>query len=115
MSGKLPSLDHQLSKSNLQTRWATKIRKNMSRDSAVSARLSDEGWSVLRFWESDIMNNLNWCVSTTVDAVNSAPAPKENILPQKTFAEFFAEIGSVPMALERQSWRIRFANDCDSK
>jgi len=112
---RLPSLDHQFSKPCLQTMWAAKIRMNMSRDSAVSARLAEDGWSVVRFWESDIMSNLNWCISSTVDAINSAPAPKENILAQRTFAEFFAGIGLVRMGLERQGWKIRFANDCDIK
>src|SRR5947209_16687712 len=38
---RLPSLDHQFSKPSLQKKWAAKIRMNMSRDSAVSARMAE--------------------------------------------------------------------------
>jgi DNA mismatch endonuclease Vsr len=34
--------------------WCAKIRRNMLRDKKVSAQLIDDGWAVLRFWESDI-------------------------------------------------------------
>ncbi len=35
---------------------------NMDRDRRVLARLRREGWSVLRFWEHDIMGNPDKCV-----------------------------------------------------
>ena len=34
-----------------------------------------------------------------------------DILPKKTFAEFFAGIGLMRMGLEREGWTIAFAND----
>src|SRR3972149_7952675 len=34
-----------------------------------------------------------------------------DILPEKTFAEFFAGIGLMRMGLEREGWTIAFAND----
>lgn len=35
--------------------WIAKIERNMERDREVDARLADEGWRVLRFWESEIL------------------------------------------------------------
>jgi DNA mismatch endonuclease (patch repair protein) len=37
--------------------WVAKIRRNIARDRAVNRRLSDEGWRVLRVWESAIVRN----------------------------------------------------------
>jgi DNA mismatch endonuclease, patch repair protein len=33
--------------------WGPKIARNQERDSRVTAELSSEGWTVLRFWEHD--------------------------------------------------------------
>ena len=40
--------------------WKTKIRRNVERDDFVTARLADEGWTVLRFWEHDVEGRLPW-------------------------------------------------------
>jgi DNA mismatch endonuclease (patch repair protein) len=34
--------------------WVAKIRSNVERDARVSATLQEEGWTVLRYWETDI-------------------------------------------------------------
>lgn len=34
--------------------WAEKLRKNIERDETVTATLRSEGWTVLRFWESEV-------------------------------------------------------------
>ena len=33
--------------------WAAKLERNVQRDKDTSARLTDAGWSVLRFWEHE--------------------------------------------------------------
>ncbi|MFF1356929.1 very short patch repair endonuclease [Streptomyces sp. NPDC058297] len=33
--------------------WRTKIEGNKARDAEVTAHLTDEGWTVLRFWEHE--------------------------------------------------------------
>lgn len=38
--------------------WKDKILKNVDRDQNVNLTLKNEGWLVLRFWESDIKNSL---------------------------------------------------------
>ncbi|MBB5333682.1 very short patch repair endonuclease [Chryseobacterium koreense] len=37
--------------------WFEKIERNMERDFKVNEKLRDEGWTVLRFWESDLKKN----------------------------------------------------------
>lgn len=42
--------------------WTEKIKRNMERDLENTIELRDNGWTVLRFWESDIQTNLLDCV-----------------------------------------------------
>ena len=43
--------------------WLPKLRKNIARDKAKTARLKAAGWKVVRFWEHDVEKRLDWCVS----------------------------------------------------
>lgn len=51
--------------------WAMKIRRNIERDRQVSQELSDQGWLVLRFWESDIRKSVEECADKIVEAYQS--------------------------------------------
>lgn len=110
---KLPSLDDQFSTRHLRLIWTNKIRKNMQRDASVTATLNSKGWKVLRFWASDLMSDLDWCVSTTASAIHAEKTHTADILSHKTVAEYFAGIGLVRMGLEKQGWKVVFANDYD--
>ena len=37
--------------------WLAKIERNMERDRARTALLESEGWTVLRFWETDVLRD----------------------------------------------------------
>lgn len=37
--------------------WVPKIQRNRLRDREINAALEDAGWTVLRFWETDIMED----------------------------------------------------------
>ena len=66
----------------------------MERDCRSTAALISEGWTVLRFWESDIKKNLDECISLTMDVIKNVPKKTSfSFAPHKTFAEFFAGIG----------------------
>ncbi len=110
----LSSLEDQFQQTASRDYWLKKIRRNMRRDCAVTAELMSQGWTVIRFWESDIRNNLEECLETTLRSLEDdfKPSPM-SVIPQKTFAEFFAGIGLVRMGLERQGWSVAFANDID--
>ena len=41
--------------------WDEKIRRNQERDLEITLALRDQGWTVLRFWEKDIITNRTKC------------------------------------------------------
>lgn len=59
-------------KSN-QEFWHAKIEKNMARDKLVNRTLKKEGWTVLRFWGSDIKKNLETCIAKIEAALPVVP------------------------------------------
>ena len=46
--------------------WRKKLARNVERDKEVNDALTQEGWIVLRFWESEIKRNLEQCVENVV-------------------------------------------------
>ncbi len=49
-------------KSNRQF-WIPKIERNIQRDAEVNQELNRMGYTVFRFWESDVKKNLDTCLS----------------------------------------------------
>ena len=49
--------------------WEKKIRRNIERDREVDHQLKALGWAVLRFWDSEINKNLEYCVNSVKEAV----------------------------------------------
>lgn len=52
-----------------RTYWLPKIRRNRERDAEVNDALTEQGWMVLRFWESDIKKHLEQCVAQILEYV----------------------------------------------
>lgn len=52
--------------------WLAKIRRNMERDRENTARLESLGWTVLRFWETDIRTGLPEIVRKIRESVAAA-------------------------------------------
>ena len=44
--------------------YLQKLKRNVERDKEVNDELTDRGWLVLRFWESEIKKDLQKCVDT---------------------------------------------------
>jgi DNA (cytosine-5)-methyltransferase 1 len=116
---KLTALEEQFPETATKTYWLTKIRRNMTRDAANTSVLLSQGWSVLRFWESQLHADLEGCVATVARAVEqgaaNAASSLASRLPQRNVAEFFAGIGLMRLGLERQGWSVAFANDIDAR
>jgi len=111
---KLAALESQFEGTPSRKYWLRKIRGNMLRDCSVTSELLRDGWTVLRFWESQLREDLGGCVEMTQRVVRELePASPYGLLPQKTVAEFFAGIGLMRMGLEKEGWRVVFANDMD--
>ena len=110
------ALEDQFRQTTSRHYWLKKIRGNMQRDASVTDTLLKAGWIVLRFWEREVQGNLESCIATTMNAIETSPKPipAANV-PQKTFAEFFAGIGLMRMGLEKQGWSMVYANDIDRK
>jgi DNA mismatch endonuclease (patch repair protein) len=43
--------------------WVAKIERNIERDRLVTEQLRAEGWTVVRLWEHDVLNDPLKCVS----------------------------------------------------
>ncbi|HEY7094219.1 MAG TPA: DNA mismatch endonuclease Vsr [Ktedonobacterales bacterium] len=116
---KLTALEEQFPETATKTYWLTKIRRNMTRDAAHTSVLLSQEWSVLRFWESQLRADLEGCVAMVARVVEEGTASVASALasrlPQRTVAEFFAGIGLMRLGLERQGWRVTFANDIDTR
>jgi DNA mismatch endonuclease, patch repair protein len=50
--------------------WIAKIDRTMERDIANQEWLEQNGWQVLRFWETEILSNLHSIVSEIMEAVS---------------------------------------------
>jgi DNA mismatch endonuclease Vsr len=59
---------HQRIKSN-RDYWIPKIERNMERDREVTAKLEEDGWTVLRFWEWQIRKHLDECVHIILETI----------------------------------------------
>ncbi len=57
-------------KSNSQF-WIPKIERNIQRDQEVTAILTSEGWTVLRFWGKEIKKNTSACADVIERAVRN--------------------------------------------
>lgn len=65
----LSSLEQQFEGSPNASYWIPKIKRNMERDAEVNRRLEETGWSIIRFWESDLKADLASCVDKVVTMV----------------------------------------------
>ncbi|WP_232517788.1 very short patch repair endonuclease [Mycobacterium intracellulare] len=49
--------------------WRTKIARNIERDRAADAALSDMGWQVVRMWDQDVKADIGGCVDRVRQAL----------------------------------------------
>lgn len=113
---KLVSLEAQFEKTPQKDYWVNKIRRNVNRDFGNTQMLLEAGWKVIRFWESQVKKDLDNCIRITLEASRKKlKADVYSIIPNRTFAEFFAGIGLMRVGLERKGWTVFFANDIDTQ
>ena len=48
-------------KGRLSPHWQGKINGNIERDKKNDSKLMDQGWTVMHFWESDILKDVEMC------------------------------------------------------
>ena len=49
--------------------WIRKIEHNIDRDNEINKRLCGNGWTVIRFWGSEIRSNVDSCVEEINEAI----------------------------------------------
>lgn len=49
--------------------WLPKLKKNKMRDKEVNDILTEKGWLVIRFWESDIKKDVDSCVKNILEYI----------------------------------------------
>lgn len=49
--------------------WNEKIKTNIERDLRNTIELRDNGWTVLRFWGTEIKKNLDYCITEILRAI----------------------------------------------
>lgn len=47
--------------------WSKKLSDNVARDKEVNNLLAEQGYVVLRFWETDVKNDLEGCLKKVMD------------------------------------------------
>ena len=52
--------------------WWPKIEHNMARDLRVNAQLADLGWTVIRFWDSEVRTDLPACADIVQEQLRQA-------------------------------------------
>ena len=51
--------------------WKNKIQRNKERDLEATITLRDAGWKVLRFWDDEIVKNLEECKNKVLECVRN--------------------------------------------
>ena len=62
-------LKPRLAKGNNGEFWIRKISRNRKRDDEINKKLLFMGWTVIRFWGSEIQNNLEECVQVIEETI----------------------------------------------
>ena len=62
-------LKEHLKSSTNSAYWLKKIQRNIDRDMEITKQLYSLGWTVIRFWGKDIIQNPEECVQTIEDAI----------------------------------------------
>jgi DNA mismatch endonuclease, patch repair protein len=68
LEGGVRALRERMRASN-QAYWIEKFSRRVARDREVTRGLTEEGWIVLRFWESDLRRDMESAVEEIVNAV----------------------------------------------
>lgn len=58
-----------LQNSNNSEKWIEKISKNRKRDEEINKKLIFLGWTVVRFWGKEIINNSEGCVKVIEELI----------------------------------------------
>jgi very-short-patch-repair endonuclease len=75
-------------------------------DEARSAYLTAEGYSVLRFWNTDVLKNPRGVAEATLAAIAGHPSPGERFAPATLSPEGRGDRGASAATTKRRSFRL---------
>lgn len=56
-------------KARLSSPWLNKIQRNIERDNRNDAKLKADGWTVLHFWEWEILDDVELCKKKVINTL----------------------------------------------
>lgn len=59
--------------------WLKKISRNIERDKEVNTHLTENGWTVIRFWSNEVKKNLEGCVAVVQEAIQQNTKQKTGL------------------------------------
>lgn len=62
-------LKPRLEKGNNANYWLKKIERNIIRDQEINQQLNFLGWTVVRFWGKEILNNTDECIKVIEETI----------------------------------------------
>ncbi len=68
--------------------WIPKIERNIQRDDEVNEQLDTLGWTVIRFWQHKIVNDLRGSILVIEALAHTPPALRNNFEPDGDFSNF---------------------------
>ncbi|MDO8589001.1 MAG: very short patch repair endonuclease [Armatimonadota bacterium] len=102
------SLEAQFVASPNASYWVPKIDRNMRRDRLNTAALLEQGWRVLRFWESAVKSDIDACLRFTLEAAaGRVETTAISRLPQQTAAVFGDDPETMRAGLELAGWTLK--------
>lgn len=95
--------------------WLAKIERNMTRDRGVNEHLSSQNWTVLRFWDSEIIKRPDKCLEKILLTMNMKKS-SDNVGPVKFIhSDATYEDGTVIPAKEQQAIVSHYLHNIGSK
>ena len=94
--------------------WIEKIEENMARDIRNDAILTATGWSVIRFWEKEVLKNVDACANAVIAVISTrygASHYPNNILEMHSASA----IDKAATAVAESSVAYKVSNSLDSK
>ena len=111
----LSFLAEQFSEKANRDYWIGKVHRNIERDIRNTGALLRMGWTVIRFWESEVHRDPDHCAARIVKVrAGRVRGSRFSRAAAATAADFFAGIGLMRLGLSKAGWKTVWANDFDA-